>query len=126
MRAFSRNSPVPGLKTRPSIAPVVSAAGADEMAAKGKRAAHGAARGHGRRPMVAVSANINPGLRRVFVAGVLGLVSSVALQAAEAGWKAGVATADITPDQPQWMAGYGGRTHPAEGTLQPLFIKVLA
>ena len=46
--------------------------------------------------------------------------------AAETGWKAGTATADITPDQPHWMAGYGGRTRPAEGALHPLFIKVLA
>ena len=46
--------------------------------------------------------------------------------AAESGWKAGTATADITPDQPQWMAGYGGRTRTAEGALHPLFIKVLA
>jgi neutral ceramidase len=46
--------------------------------------------------------------------------------AAETGWKAGTATADITPNQPQWMAGYGNRTRPAEGTLHPIFIKVLA
>ena len=44
----------------------------------------------------------------------------------EPGWKAGTATADITPTHPQWMAGYGGRTKPAEGALHPLFIKVLA
>ncbi len=48
------------------------------------------------------------------------------LPAAEPGWKAGTATTDITPQQPQWMAGYGGRDHPAEGTLHPLFIKALA
>ena len=46
--------------------------------------------------------------------------------AADNGWKAGTATSDITPDQPQWMAGYGGRTRPAEGALHPLYIKVLA
>jgi neutral ceramidase len=45
---------------------------------------------------------------------------------ADAGWKAGTATAEITPNQPQWMAGYGGRTRPADGALHPLFIKVLA
>jgi hypothetical protein len=56
------------------------------------------------------------------------LLVSVVLPASgsDAGWKAGTATADITPDQPQWMAGYGGRTRPAEGTLHPLYIKVLA
>ncbi len=41
-------------------------------------------------------------------------------------WKAGTASADITPDKPQWMAGYGGRDHPSEGALHPLHIKVLA
>lgn len=48
------------------------------------------------------------------------------LCAAEAGWKAGTAKAEITPTEPQWMAGYGGRDHPAEGALHPIFIKVLA
>ena len=31
-------------------------------------------------------------------------------------WKAGVATANITPQQLMSMAGYGSRNHPAEGT----------
>ncbi len=41
-------------------------------------------------------------------------------------WMAGLSRAKITPQQPQWMAGYAGRTHPAEGTLHDLWIKVLA
>lgn len=41
-------------------------------------------------------------------------------------WRAGVAKADITPTEPLWLAGYGGRDHPAEGTLHPIWIKVLA
>ncbi len=48
------------------------------------------------------------------------------LRAADAMWKAGVATAEITPVDPQWMAGYGNRTRPADGTLHPLYIKILA
>jgi neutral ceramidase len=63
-------------------------------------------------------------IKPVGIVFLLGLVTSAF--AAEAGWKAGTATANITPHQPQWMAGYGGRTRPAEGTLHPLFIKVLA
>jgi len=47
-------------------------------------------------------------------------------RSAEAGWKAGVATTEITPVVPQWMSGYGGRTRPADGTLHPLYIKILA
>ena len=42
------------------------------------------------------------------------------------GWKAGVARAVITPVEPIWMAGYGSRDHPSEGTLVDLWAKVLA
>lgn len=41
-------------------------------------------------------------------------------------WKAGVASAVITPERPMRMAGYGGRKEPAEGTEQDLFAKALA
>lgn len=41
-------------------------------------------------------------------------------------WKAGVARIDITPKEPMWMAGYGSRTSPSEGTLHPIWIKALA
>jgi neutral ceramidase len=42
------------------------------------------------------------------------------------GWKAGVASAKITPQEPMWMAGYGARKKPSEGTTQDLFAKALA
>ncbi|MCX5759130.1 MAG: hypothetical protein NTU83_11600 [Candidatus Hydrogenedentes bacterium] len=42
------------------------------------------------------------------------------------GWKAGAARADITPTEPVWMAGYASRTHEADDTLAPLFVKALA
>jgi len=48
------------------------------------------------------------------------------LGAAEAFWKAGVAKALITPTQPVWLAGYGGRDKPADGKVTELWIKVLA
>jgi hypothetical protein len=54
------------------------------------------------------------------------LVSLQPLVAGEATWKVGVGSARITPDKPLWQAGYGGRDHPAEGTLHDLWIKVLA
>jgi len=41
-------------------------------------------------------------------------------------WKAGVATVSITPDEFFWMAGYGGRTAPAERKRTDLFAKALA
>ena len=46
--------------------------------------------------------------------------------AEEVQWKAGVATAVITPHRPMPMAGYGARKKPAEGKDQDLFGKVLA
>ncbi len=41
-------------------------------------------------------------------------------------WKAGAAAGKITPTEPMWMSGYGGRDHPAEGTLHELWVKALA
>jgi neutral ceramidase len=41
-------------------------------------------------------------------------------------WKAGVASAKITPEKPLPMAGYAGRKEPAEGTEQDLYGKALA
>jgi len=42
------------------------------------------------------------------------------------GWKAGAAKVSITPEKPMWMAGYGFRDHPSEGTRQDLWAKALA
>ena len=44
----------------------------------------------------------------------------------EGTWKAGAAKTVITPEEPLWMAGYGGRTEPADGTLHDLWVKALA
>lgn len=43
-----------------------------------------------------------------------------------AGWKAGVARAVITPEEPLWLAGYESRNRPSEGTLVDLWAKALA
>ena len=63
----------------------------------------------------------------VFFAIVIALVSRTlhAEQPPEsvAEWKAGVASIVITPERPLRMAGYGGRTDPADGTVQDLFAK---
>ena len=45
---------------------------------------------------------------------------------ADVRWKAGTAVTDITPGPGQWLAGFGNRTRPADGTLHPLFVKALA
>ena len=42
------------------------------------------------------------------------------------GWKAGISRAIITPVEPIWLAGYASRTHPSEGILADLWVKVLA
>ncbi len=57
---------------------------------------------------------------------VLLAVMMVPVLAQQTGWKAGTAKAVITPSEPMWMAGYGGRNKPAEGKLHDLYIRVLA
>ena len=63
---------------------------------------------------------------------LLAIVSALPAGAAEGPeapipeWKAGVASAVITPKTPLPMAGYAGRKEPAEGTAQELFAKALA
>ena len=44
----------------------------------------------------------------------------------QAEWKAGVASAIITPEQSMWMSGYAARTKPSEGKVHDLHAKVLA
>ena len=53
--------------------------------------------------------------------------SAVAGKAARDGsWQAGFAKVVITPDEPMWMTGYGGRTKPAEGQVHELYAKAAA
>ncbi len=47
------------------------------------------------------------------------------IRAEEKNWQAGAAKVVITPDQPLWMAGYGGRNHPVEGKRTELWAKAL-
>ncbi len=48
------------------------------------------------------------------------------LQEPYRGWKAGVASVVITPEESMWMAGYAARNRPSEGTLHDLWAKALA
>jgi hypothetical protein len=41
------------------------------------------------------------------------------------GWKAGTGREAITPKEPIWMAGYGARDRPSEGTVHDLWAKAL-
>ena len=42
------------------------------------------------------------------------------------GWKAGISRAIITPQDSIWLAGYASRTHPSDGILADLWVKILA
>lgn len=45
---------------------------------------------------------------------------------AASGWRAGIASVDVTPPPGLWMAGYAARKEPAQGAAQPLHAKALA
>jgi neutral ceramidase len=62
-------------------------------------------------------------MRQVF--GWLTLVIALPLSANAQSFKAGVARADITPPPGVELWGYGDRSGPATGTLDPLFARVL-
>jgi neutral ceramidase len=69
--------------------------------------------------------------RRRFLAAVGALGASVvstglSRQGTRDGWTAGMASADITPTRPLWMAGYAARTQAAQGVELPLRAKALA
>ena len=64
--------------------------------------------------------------RRAFLATAAAAVSLPFRADGATGWRAGVATVDITPRTSLWMAGYAARTQPAQGTAQPLHAKALA
>jgi neutral ceramidase len=65
--------------------------------------------------------------RREFLTTVaaIGLTSGGIARSA-AGWQAGAATIDITPDKSLWMAGFAARTQPSQGVAMPLHAKALA
>jgi hypothetical protein len=67
-------------------------------------------------------------LHRGFCLGLAGglLLIAGGVAAAEPSWKVGTAKAVITPKQAIWMAGYGSRTRPADGTLHDLYVRALA
>jgi hypothetical protein len=57
---------------------------------------------------------------------ILFLLSALAVQAAPPDWKAGMASIDITPAKPIWMAGYAARKQASQGVLQAIHAKALA
>jgi hypothetical protein len=64
--------------------------------------------------------------RRTFLAALAGSVVLPEGKAARVGWRARVATIDITPRRSMWMAGFAARTAASQGTALPLHAKALA
>jgi neutral ceramidase len=56
---------------------------------------------------------------------LVAFASSASAQSTPLTWRAGVAETIITPAEPMWMSGYGGRTAPADGTQDELKAKAL-
>jgi hypothetical protein len=54
------------------------------------------------------------------------ILAGSAYTAFGAGFRAGVARADITPEGPIWMSGYANRNHPSVGARHPLWARALA
>ena len=53
------------------------------------------------------------------------LLTATAAQEKASSWKAGTASAVITPETLMWMGGYAARKAPAEGAEMDLFAKAL-
>lgn len=63
--------------------------------------------------------------RRTFLS-ALACATAFPRVSAAAGWRAGLASVDITPPLGLWMAGFAARKEPARGIAQPLHAKALA
>ncbi len=61
-----------------------------------------------------------------FVTSLFLLAPSPEAPVAPMEWKAGTASAAITPEQSMWMAGYASRERPSEGKVHDLHAKALA
>lgn len=61
----------------------------------------------------------------VIVTCFIGLTSPAQAQSVSDTWKAGVAKINITPSEPQWLAGYASRTSPSTGKLTDIWAKAL-
>jgi neutral ceramidase len=64
-------------------------------------------------------------LTSFFILNILYLHDLSATDKNQTGWKAGVASVIITPEESMWMAGFAARTGPSEGKLHELWAKAL-
>jgi neutral ceramidase len=69
-------------------------------------------------------------MKKIIEVGLLGWLIAglwaVSAAAAEPEWKVGLAHVKITPEQPVFLAGYGGRTRPFDKVTTELYAKALA
>lgn len=65
-------------------------------------------------------------VRLLLLAGLLVAAGTSVLAQGQSEWKAGVASVDITPSGPTWMAGFASRNKPSEGVASNLHVKALA
>lgn len=56
---------------------------------------------------------------------ILTLLATPSAATADESWQSGSARINLTPDHFMWMAGYGGRTVPADGKLTDLWAKAV-
>jgi neutral ceramidase len=62
----------------------------------------------------------------LLVLSIESLTDAAVTQQSTKGWKAGISRAIITPTESIWLGGYSSRTHPSDGVLTDLWVKVLA
>ena len=65
-------------------------------------------------------------MRAVWITFLAFTVTVSAATSFGAPWQAGVASVNITPLEPMWLSGYGGRDKPATGKLTDLWAKALS
>lgn len=64
--------------------------------------------------------------RWLLVFGVCSLLVASPIRAAEKSWRAGFSRVVITPTEPMFASGYGGRNKPSSGKIHDLYVRVAA
>ncbi len=101
--------------------------GAFARPASGSEAAIGSRWQRSMRSAVTLREPASPSaLVALFCCSLLSLIIGPRFTLADEAWRAGVAKANITPEQYMWMSGYGSRKKPAAGRLTDLWAKALA
>lgn len=65
-------------------------------------------------------------MKKLIFAIGFGLLFCPGVAVSQTGWKAGVARANITPQESMWMAGFGFRNKPSEGVTSDIWTQAIA